>query len=271
MRRMPRNRRQQVAQDLEILAMENNSWDHAVQCLPFFSLPILDPYNIHCPICYSKSLEFLTLPCEHRFCLYCSSQYLLSLLGSCLVTSDMLVCPCCTTAIDDPTIETAIGPSEFARLAQLREKLTVERLVAANKAFYCPSESCSGYAHTFEVSDVATCTKCLTTMCKHCKLGAHPGLPCEEFDPSTDEMRELEAFLNSLQWKKCAYCGQGIEKVSGCQFVRCKSPVCASTDNAICYLCGKGLKEKHHHSHYRSKGPYSNTCNGLEGIEDEAA
>ena len=251
--------------------MEQKSWDHAVQCLPFHSLQVIDPYNIHCPICYAKSIEFLTLPCEHRFCIDCASQYIQSLLGCCLVTSDVLVCPCCDKPIDDSTIQAAIGQSEYARLAELREKLTVERLVAANKAFYCNLDNCSGYAHTFDTSEVATCTKCRTPLCKQCKQPTHPGIQCDDFDLANEEVKAVEELLKALHWKKCAYCGQGIEKVDGCQFVRCRSSVCASTDNAICYLCGKGLTEKHHHSHFRSQGPFSNTCNGLEGIEDEAA
>ena len=71
--------------------------------------------------------------------------------------------------------------------------------------------------------------------------------------------------------EKCPYCASIVEKIDSCHFFKCHSNVCRENPKrCMCYLCEKGLQEKHHYSHYKNTWPYGQSCNSIEGIVDDS-
>ena len=66
---------------------------------------------------------------------------------------------------------------------------------------------------------------------------------------------------------KCPKCGSYCELYDGCHFMTCLSSFCLKRTH-FCNLCGKQLTNKGHQGHYNLKGPYGDTCNTLDKIED---
>ena len=110
---------------------------------------------------------------------------------------------------------------------------------------------------------------CLNTDCKHkfcgrCGLAPHQrqndqDVSCEDyaaFCEANDASNDIfEEYLKENKMKRCPKCLLPAELKSGCNFIRC---VCKSS---YCYLCGRGLDESMHYSHYY-KGPYGKRCYG---------
>ena len=111
--------------------------------------------------------------------------------------------------------------------------------------------------------------ECLNKECKHkfcgrCGLAPHQrqedqDISCQDFAAfceANDASNEIfEEYLRENKMKRCPKCLLPAELKSGCNFIRC---VCKSS---YCYLCGRGLEENMHYSHYH-KGPYGKKCHG---------
>ena len=111
--------------------------------------------------------------------------------------------------------------------------------------------------------------ECLNKECKHkfcgrCGLAPHrrqkdQDISCKDFAAfceANDASNEIfEEYLKENKMKRCPKCLLPAELKSGCNFIRC---VCKSS---YCYLCGRGLEESSHYSHFH-KGPYGKKCYG---------
>ncbi|MEH8544558.1 hypothetical protein RAG72_26330, partial [Klebsiella pneumoniae] len=61
------------------------------------------------------------------------------------------------------------------------------------------------------------------------KKAVHPGITCEEAAANSEDS-QIEDLLLSQNWKKCPTCGVPVEKIDGCQFVTCTSPLCKGSN-----------------------------------------
>ena len=233
---------------------------------PFFEQIELDPHSIYCKICLQKSSDYQDLPCNHKFCLECYKMFCLSLVDSCKIMVDELKCPDCEELFNDKLFMRYFSIEEIKRIHDLRYKIKGQALVAQKKAFPCPVPDCPGYAHLLQYEKITACCKCKCSLCTACGLSAHPNMTCEENSKeSLDE--EFQKLIFSQNWKKCPTCGVPVEKIDGCQFLYCSSTICKGR-NFLCNLCGRFVIMAQHYTHYKSKGPYGNTCNTLEGIPE---
>ena len=233
----------------------------------FFELIELDPHSIHCKICLAKTSDYQDLDCKHRFCLDCYKMFCESLVGSCKIMPDELKCPECEKLISESTFMRYFTVEEIQRIHNLRFKLKGQALVAQKKAVSCPVPDCPGYAHLLKDEKITACCKCKCSLCAFCGLSVHPGITCEENakDSQDDEFQKL---MLSQNWKKCPTCGVPVEKLDGCQFLYCSSMICKGR-NCLCNICGRFVIEEQHFSHYKTKGPFGDTCNTLDGIPED--
>lgn len=124
------------------------------------------------------------------------------------------------------------------------------------------------------IQKLLDCLECMNPECKHtfcgrCGLAPHHrqkdlDVSCQDyaaFCEANDASNEIfEEYLKEQKMKRCPKCLLPAELKSGCHFIRC---VCKSN---YCYLCGRGLDEKSHYSHFH-KGPYGKRCFG--GAKDK--
>ena len=233
---------------------------------PFYSVAI-DPYYHKCQICITKTEDYHHLGCEDKLCNCCITLLLHNYIETSYVFPDEILCPFCTKSIPDAIIKKFASEEVYEKMLKLRESLKIQKLVANNKAFYCPKQACEGYAHLIVNEKISACVQCKTTTCNSCKNEVHPGISCEEAKELTRDT-EIEEFLLSMNWRRCPTCGSGVEKINGCQFITCHSPMCKGR-NAMCYLCGRFVTEAQHYSHFKTKGPYGDTCNTFDGIPED--
>ncbi|CAG9324742.1 unnamed protein product [Blepharisma stoltei] len=146
----------------------------------------------------------------------------------------------------------------------LREKLHRDQLVVSGKAIHCIVPDCEGYAFIFPNEQTTACIVCRASLCVKCKRGTHPTLTCVE-NQALSANDSLDDILFSRKWKRCPCCGIPVEKIEGCNYIACFSPICKGK-KGLCYKCGKELDEEQHFSHYTNKGPYGDTCNTLDGL-----
>ena len=115
-------------------------------------------------------------------------------------------------------------------------------------------------------------------MCPKCdRSPAHAGISCIENMQKIEKEKEhaaqnqdaqADAIVNAgSKIVKCPKCGSYCELYEGCQFMTCLSSFCLKRTH-FCNLCGKQLTDKGHWGHYTLKGPYGDTCNTLDKIED---
>jgi hypothetical protein len=227
----------------------------------------LDPHSISCKICLRKSDDYLQLDCSHRFCIECYKLFSMSLLDCGKIMQDDLNCPECSTRFSDALFLRYFSFEEVEKIKNLRFKLKGQILVAQKKAVSCPVPDCPGYAHILEHEKITACCKCRCTLCCSCGLAVHPGITCEE-NAKESQDETLEKLLLSQNWKKCPTCGVPVEKLDGCQFLYCSSMICKGRNN-LCYICGRFVIEAQHFSHYKTKGPFGDTCNTIDGIPEE--
>ncbi|MEH9030940.1 IBR domain-containing protein, partial [Klebsiella pneumoniae] len=225
----------------------------------------IEPFSIKCSICFTKKEDFHNLGCKDNFCKSCISLLLENYILSSYVFPDEILCPICSASIPDKLVLKLSSEDIYNKMLELREKLKVQKLIAQNKAMHCPLPNCEGFGHLIPDEKITACNKCKCSICTACKKAVHPGITCEEAAANSEDS-QIEDLLLSQNWKKCPTCGVPVEKIDGCQFVTCTSPLCKGS-NALCYLCGRFLIEAQHFNHYKTKGPFGDTCNTFEGIE----
>ena len=142
----------------------------------------------------------------------------------------------------------------------------MQKLIAQKKAVACPVPDCPGYAHLMEDEKIRACNKCKYSLCTACGMNFHPNLTCEENLENKDET--FERLMLSLNCKKCPTYGAPVEKIRGRQFLSCTSAICKGR-NHLCFLCGKFLTYALHYTHFKTKGPFGDSCNTLDGIPED--
>ena len=234
--------------------------------IPFGDIHEFDAFHIPCKICLNISTDYFKLDCEHAYCTSCITLYFYSLFDGCKIFPEDLQCPECLEPVQEKHFIRHLKYEDALRIKELREKFTMQKLITQKKAIACPVPDCPGYAHLIEDEKITACNKCNFSLCTACGMSVHPNLTCEENLENKDET--LDRLLLSLNCKKCPTCGVPVEKISGCQFLYCTSPICKGSKH-LCFLCGKFLTEALHHAHFKTKGPYGDSCNTLDGIPED--
>lgn len=234
--------------------------------VPFFDIHEFEPFHISCKICFALTPDYYKLDCEHSYCTNCITLYFYSLLDACKIFEEDLQCPECSKCVNEKHFIRHLRHEDSIRIKELREKFKMQKLISEKKAIACPVPDCPGYAHLIPDEKITACNKCKCSLCTACGLDVHPNITCEENLNARDDA--LDRLLLSQNWKKCPTCGVPVEKMSGCQFLYCTSPICKGNKH-LCFLCGKFLTEALHHAHYKTKGPYGDSCNTLDGIPED--
>ncbi len=113
------------------------------------------------------------------------------------------------------------------------EELLLE--LSTPNPMFCSSVQCGKFLPPrVIVGDVATCEKCSTQTCRHCRKQTHPGTFCAE-DKETEAVKKL---AKKRGWKTCPGCNHLIERSQGCLHM-----ICSRCQTAFCYRCSKPWKD----------------------------
>jgi hypothetical protein len=93
---------------------------------------------------------------------------------------------------------------------------------------------------TLEVSSHFTCPSCQCKSCFHCRTAVHPHLTCKENLNSLSN-QQFAADEPSGRWLKAytkpCFCGRWIQKMDGCDHVKCP-PRPMGCGDEWCWMCG---------------------------------
>lgn len=141
-------------------------------------------------------------------------------------------CPDCRTPLADLDLR-GVGGSSAAERAT---RFSLDRAVDANPDLHrCPTPDC-GFVCTWTPADGPprlSCGRCNKTSCLCCGKPWHEG-SCEDAAAAGDDeeaARRTRDYLRTAGIRRCARCGAGVVKASGCDKMRC---LCGYE---FCYVC----------------------------------
>eukprot|EP00996_Jenningsia_fusiforme_P002930 NODE_3739_length_925_cov_6.848174_g3438_i0.p1 GENE.NODE_3739_length_925_cov_6.848174_g3438_i0~~NODE_3739_length_925_cov_6.848174_g3438_i0.p1 ORF type:complete len:254 (+),score=31.65 NODE_3739_length_925_cov_6.848174_g3438_i0:3-764(+) len=202
-----------------------------------------------CAVCFDdldqSSESFQYTICKHHICSgdgACLESLMKNALGS---NEFPIKCPECAELVPLNDL--------LEILAQVGESLS--RLVrGAIRAYLCTHYETVTPCFSMDCEGILpkpgnqTCACCHTAWCTDCSEESHEGTTCEERRLQKAEPALDAEALARLGVKKCPRCGSGVEKIDGCNAMRCFVCHCG-----FCWLC---LKDCGHdaHSHFGERG-----------------
>nr|XP_009786782.1 PREDICTED: probable E3 ubiquitin-protein ligase RNF217 [Nicotiana sylvestris] len=200
--------------------------------LPATELPN-EPQNLTCEIC----IEPMLLPnrnfknqnlCVHPFCTDCIIKYITIKLED---NIGNIPCPSlnCNQLLDPISCRNLVDPQLFVKWCDV----LCESAILGLARCYCPNENCSALIldECGGNAKQSKCPNCKKLFCFKCKLPWHAGLRCGELRHRNDVAFRVIAKHNN--WKRCPQCHYFVERIQGCNFVRCRC------DAYFCYNCGR--------------------------------
>ncbi len=176
-----------------------------------------------CIVCGDEQhREELVRPCEHGYCDSCLQAGFKNALAS------KTPFKCCKKVLSIHGC-----PGLLPQFVKEYEEMTLE--LSTPNPVYCFNARCAVFLPPrVMVGDVATCEKCKSQTCRHCRRRTHPGTFCQE-DKETEAVKDL---AKKKGWKTCPGCNHLIERQSGCLHM-----VCSRCQTAFCYRCSKRWKD----------------------------
>ena len=168
--------------------------------------------------------------CVHAFCHACLSGHIRAKVET---TGGAVVrCPdpSCAGALDPELCRVALPSDVFERWCA---KLCESMFLGARRT-YCPFPDCSemmvadedGGGGGAEGSVTQSeCQVCRRLFCARCGVAPwHAGVTCDEYQrlARVREDTKLYEMAEAMKWKRCPKCQFFVEKVDGCQHIRCR-------------------------------------------------
>jgi len=197
------------------------------------------------------------LPCGHRFCGICWSEYLTTkIMDEGMGQTISCAAHGCSILVDDETVTRLVTEP---RVRQRYQHLITNSFVECNRCLsWCPSPDC-GLAVKVSYPDVRPVTcRCGQRFCFSCSEVWHDPVRChliKKWLKKCDDDSETFNWI-SANTKECPKCNCTIEKDGGCNHMVCKNQSCRAD---FCWVC-LGSWEPHGSSWY--------SCNRYD--EDEA-
>ena len=176
-----------------------------------------------CDVCMDDAELHMMASCGHRACINCilktwQMQQQQKLPLTCL-TCDVLPTPAHIEHLTDDKLG-----------AHQKTQVQIKQAREQGKLYYCPFKfhavPCTGRGRPTTDPNTYICDTCGQSFCIKCKKAAHK-LSCDK------SKREIEQWIDRHGLVICPKCGQGVEKSSGCDIVKCRCKA------IVCYKCGK--------------------------------
>jgi E3 ubiquitin-protein ligase RNF144 len=189
--------------------------------------------RFYCTICtetVSGIQRFPVAGCAHAFCASCVGQYIAARVEQNLLS---VGCPdpgCKGGVLHPEDCRRVIPPPLFDRWGAA----LCEAALPGELKFYCPFKDCSALlvddTSPGDAAAVLTnveCPHCNRLFCARCKVPWHDGVQCAEFQRLGEDERGRDDLLlrkvaQQRRWGRCPRCRMYVEKVSGCDSMRCR-------------------------------------------------
>ncbi|KAJ5383935.1 hypothetical protein N7517_001846 [Penicillium concentricum] len=177
--------------------------------------------------------DMIQTECAHSYCRKC----IMHLFENSLANNALFPPRCCRLPIrPSTTVEDMIGIEMTKRYKARKTE------VYDSHRTYCSNSTCARYILPQNIRrGVGTCEFCTVRTCTDCKKEGHRGdctyvnannySVAQEAEEINDYL--LEKLAKKKRWQRCSNCSRMIERISGCQHIRCSCGV------DICYKCGK--------------------------------
>ena len=191
----------------------------------------------------------ITETCAHarETCSACVSKYIsLALDGAASAASGIhfeITCPHvdCGEALQYQDVAFHAERVDFETYDTVLSRMALEGLEDFR---FCTAPGCrSGQLHVDgDAAPAITCHDCGARSCFTCRVPWHPGVTCEdvqnEITDEADAAADLTDMLRRCEIRQCPKCRHGIERVSGCDAMRCR---CGTT---FCWRCAARYEGK---------------------------
>ena len=181
-----------------------------------------------CGICFdefSRADGVALGECDDIYCAQCFLTYLRGLIHE---KKYPIKCPGCGKELDAWKCASMLDTHDKEASLKLQQ-LAIEKM-ALGGVKYCANKKCN---NPFEFAGgehaCVSCPLCGVGTCGKCGLVWHEGKTCEQAIGAT----ELAQMAKENNWRHCPACSELIERIDGCNFVRCK---CGA---GFCFNCGK--------------------------------
>jgi E3 ubiquitin-protein ligase RNF144 len=191
-------------------------------CLDILRLPITNKEHSF----EYQAADCWQLHCGHQYCIGCLRNWVKSKLNDHVIPI-LCVDLNCNSEIRPNDVSAVLDPELVGLFGQL---LLVKEVEA--EGMYCPKKECSELflkPSLVEGQYESSCLFCETRICLQCESLWHEGLSCHELQnqlaagAKTDERYNLLMVLKHQQkWQQCPKCKSMIERMSGCNWIRCK-------------------------------------------------
>lgn len=206
----------------------------------------MDEFRVQCP-----ALQLST--CLHTFCFSCLTAYVTNYIESDLVQAQIKRIPCmesdCGAWITQTELRAILTQAEYAKFEQ--QQLEWSSLGQENM-YKCITPNCPaiiekagdliGDERTGRLNPKLICPQCHVPQCVKCGIAWHMNQTCKEYKTKLAEQDAVKSstFLSkaadfdasSPQFRQCPRCAIMIEKVTGCDKVKC---LCGY---GMCWVCG---------------------------------
>ncbi|TNV80165.1 hypothetical protein FGO68_gene10166 [Halteria grandinella] len=196
-----------------------------------------------CEICMDEidDDEYKLIDCKHNYHKQCLKSMLQNYVNQ---KKNPIVCAKvgCKQEISMKDMSILLTKMELADYSEYKTKALLEQYTDLE---YCPLPDC-GYPFVTDTSQGVNkyrCQKCNKYICVDCKAEFHNGIECKEYQERLRPAREKEAealFLKAAEQmglKNCPFCKIPVEKISGCDHIKCKC------GKEFCYKCGGVYKQ----------------------------
>ncbi|XP_051114205.1 E3 ubiquitin-protein ligase RSL1-like [Andrographis paniculata] len=197
-----------------------------------------------CEICAEEKLvsDFFRIQgCNHSYCTNCIAKFVATKVDQ---NTTSITCPssACDVVLEPQNCRSIIAQKVFDRWSEA----LCEAMIPSPEKFYCPFKDCSSLLinDSGEFVVESECPVCNRLFCAQCKVPWHSEKTCEAFrrSGSGESSREdvmVKNLAKDLKWMRCSVCGFFIEKLYGCDHMKCRC------GHAFCYNCGATLIAGH--------------------------
>lgn len=184
-----------------------------------------------CKICLTlitPSNGIILKNCRHEICKKCIANYIKTSLDveiKCPIIADDT--QQCDKFIQDRELRCFITNAEY--LIHLKKSLTLAETSIKN-SFHCKTPNCIGWIEIVNQNHLRNfrCVVCNRTNCVKCK-SIHEGISCVEFKRMFGHRDEnlsknyIQRMLRERKVMKCPKCGILVQKINGCNHLKCLS------------------------------------------------
>jgi len=190
-----------------------------------------------CAVCWNKPAgEVYTTTCGHTYCASCFANQCFSVDANTIPIRCLGADGHCQHIFEMPELKTALDDEAFKNL--LRRALTAHVATRPDTFRYCPGPDCPNIYRVSKEGEVISCSKCQLLLCATCHTEHHDGRTCDENKDRTEgNMKAFSEWKATNKAKECPSCGIPIQKIAGCNHIRC-----VSCKAHLCWVCLKVCK-----------------------------